>query len=122
MDHTGEVFNCTASSEMGWPDLTPKAMQALMIPASTATHTPRAKRNSATLAVFCSWGSSASLDIPAAPHRTMPTAQTSTPARVIRPEWLVASRTSCLSYKGGISVPKTAQQPSESAMPRDMPR
>ena len=63
---------------IGLPAASPKAKQALRMPAIAATAKPLPRANSSTAAFFCSSVSSLSLLIPAQPHRPMPARQTAT--------------------------------------------
>ena len=112
----------TARLAIGLPAAIPKAMQLLMIPAKIATSRPLRKSNSFMAARFCSVDSSLSLDIPAQPQTAIPSRQTTTPARMIRPEVLANKSPKLPKYIGGIIVPNAAQNPSAIAYPRDIPR
>ena len=112
----------TAASAMGLPAAKAKAMQELMIPAKTATQAPLTKLNSAMDAFFWASESSFFFLIPARPHMAMPVRHTTIPRMTMRPEVVATSPAMRPSKTGGTRVPKTAQNPSERAMPSDSPR
>ena len=112
----------TAASAMGLPAAKAKAMHELMIPANTATQAPLTKLNSAMEAFFSASESSFSFLIPARPQMAMPARQTRMPRMTIRPEVVATSPAMRPSKTGGTSVPKTAQKPSDRAMPSESPR
>jgi len=106
---------CTALCAMGLPATKAKAMQALITPANTDTHTPLTKLKSLTGAFFCSSGTSCSFRMPASLHRAIPARHTSTPPSTIYPESVANIPPSFPANMGGMAVPKVAQKPSASA-------
>src|SRR5271166_940758 len=113
----------TVNALMGSPAARPYAKQALMTPEKVATRRPFFKLNSLIAARFWVSDNSLSFDTPAAPARTMPSKQTATPNRIVRPERVPkTSVANCPRKIGGISVPNAAVYPRATAMPSDMPR
>ncbi len=118
----GGVPLATAAAAMGFPAAKEKAMQELMTPAKVATQAPLTKLNSAIESRFWASESSRSFLIPALPHMAIPAKQTRIPRMTIRPESVETMPASWLWNSGGTRVPKTAQKPSDRAIPSDSPR
>ncbi len=118
----GRAPAATAASAMGLPAAKAKAMHELMMPANTATQAPLTKSNSAMEAFFSASESSFSFLMPARPHMAMPVRQTAMPRMTTIPEAVETRAAIRPSKTGGTSVPKTAQKPSDRAMPSDSPR
>ena len=107
---------------MGLPAAKAKAMHELMMPANTATQAPLTKLNSAMAALLLGVG-----ELPLLPHAGQPADGDAREADDDAqddpvPEVVETSAAIRPSKTGGTSVPKTAQKPSDRAMPSDMPR
>ncbi len=112
----------TAASAMGLPAAKAKAMHELMTPENAATQAPLVKSNSAIDAFFSASESCFSFFIPATPHMAMPVRQTRMPRMTTCPDVEATSPAIRPSKTGGMSVPKTAQNPNDRAIPSDRPR